>query len=124
MEDFEGDNQKNAEEAAGQRHGGPVGPDDERLFLEKCVGPTFDVGCGPGRLAGAPAGIGLVSERVRLRVGSVASVPFGWANVGVDAIEAIVETVGLCLTYVHEVDGRHVATLTTPQPRHPQGAKR
>lgn len=180
---------------------------DQRLFLDKCVGPTLDVGCGPGRLAGAlaakavpttgidvsaeavrqtrergaeaihgdvfespfgagirrwqhvlladgnigiggdpcrllsrirdfldpegdilvelaSAGVGLVRQQVRLRVGSVVSVPFGWANVGVDAIEAIAASVGLTLTYVHELDGRHVAALTTLQLGDPQGAKR
>lgn len=46
---------------------------DHALFLDRCVGPTLDVGCGPGRLAGAltargikTLGIDISLEAVRL----------------------------------------------------------
>lgn len=32
---------------------------DHRLFVDRCSGPTLDVGCGPGRLAEALAGRGV-----------------------------------------------------------------
>lgn len=32
---------------------GEASPADLALFVEPCTGPTLDVGCGPGRLAGA-----------------------------------------------------------------------
>lgn len=31
----------------------PPGPSDRSLFVDRCTGPTLDVGCGAGRLAGA-----------------------------------------------------------------------
>jgi SAM-dependent methyltransferase len=52
---------------------GEATPADLSLFVEPCHGPTLDVGCGPGRLAGALAssgievlGIDTSSEAVRL----------------------------------------------------------
>ncbi|MGC4111496.1 MAG: methyltransferase domain-containing protein [Nocardioides sp.] len=49
---------------------------DDRSLLELCVGPTVDIGCGPGRMAAAIAGSGrpvlgidIVPEAVRMSVG-------------------------------------------------------
>ncbi len=38
---------------ATHRWSGPASPSDLALFVDRCAGPTIDVGCGPGRLAGA-----------------------------------------------------------------------
>ncbi|ROR91875.1 methyltransferase domain-containing protein [Nocardioides aurantiacus] len=40
---------------------GRPSPSDERLFLDPCEGPTIDVGCGPGRLAGGLTDRGVVT---------------------------------------------------------------
>lgn len=54
---------------------GDAGPDD-RAILGLCMGPTVDIGCGPGRMAQALArtgrpvlGIDVVPEAVRLSLG-------------------------------------------------------
>lgn len=38
---------------ATHRWSGPASPSDLALFVDRCNGQTLDVGCGPGRLAGA-----------------------------------------------------------------------
>ncbi|GAA1865423.1 methyltransferase domain-containing protein [Brevibacterium marinum] len=43
---------------------------DHALFLDRCVGPTLDVGCGAGRLAGALAARG--SKALGIDISSVA----------------------------------------------------
>lgn len=55
---------------------------------------------------------GAVHEQVRLRIGRVLSVPFGWATVGIDAIDDVAYEAGLQVRDVHHAFGRSVAILT------------
>lgn len=57
-------------------------------------------------------GIGVVQERVQVRVGDRLSLPFSWARVGVDAIAEVAAAAGLCVKEVTTVAGRYVASLT------------
>lgn len=60
----------------------------------------------------ARPGIGVVRERVRLRVGERLSGPFVWAHVGIDAIGEVADAAGLCVRDLRCVAGRYVAVLT------------
>ena len=58
---------------AASRWAGEPSASDVALFVDPCVGPTLDVGCGPGRLSGALAsrgvdvmGVDISPEAVRL----------------------------------------------------------
>ncbi|MFC4145652.1 methyltransferase domain-containing protein [Micromonospora mangrovi] len=53
-----------------RRWHGPLEPALERL-VQRCVGPTVDLGCGPGRLTAALAARGLVALGVDVSAGAV-----------------------------------------------------
>lgn len=166
---------------------------DHALFLDHCMGPTLDVGCGAGRLTGAmtargkqavgidislaavklaqergavalhmsvfddvpdegrwqyalladgnigiggdpvrllqrirqlmrpdgsalvevdPPGMGLVHERVRLRIQGQLSGAFPWSQVDAEAIADVAGAAGFHGCRLHQHEGRYMATLT------------
>lgn len=64
-----------------------------------------------------PAANGVVRHRVRLRVHAMLTEPFAWASVGIDAIEAVAGSAGLCVEGMAHAAGRCVATLVAHAPR-------
>ncbi|MCY7402473.1 MAG: class I SAM-dependent methyltransferase [Nocardioides sp.] len=61
-------------------------------------------------------GISMVHEDVRLRVGEHTTAPFGWATVGVDALEEVAASADFTVTDVRHAAGRPVATLSHRAP--------
>lgn len=59
-----------------------------------------------------PPGKGLVYDRLRLRVGNRESAAFGWAFVGVDAIDDLAVAAGLSLVAVRGSGGRFIGVLS------------
>ena len=64
----------------------------------------------------ASDGISTVHEDVRLRVGEHTTAPFGWATVGVDALEEVAASADFTVTDVRHAAGRPVATLSHRAP--------
>jgi SAM-dependent methyltransferase len=56
-------------------------------------------------------GVGFVRERRRLRIDGQLSASFAWAEVGLDAIEAVAADAGMRVVGTRSVGGRHTATM-------------
>lgn len=62
----------------------------------------------------AGAGVGLVAEQRRLRVGDRQSAEFAWAVVGLDAIHEVAAAADLAIHEIRTVGQRHAVTLVRP----------
>ncbi len=62
----------------------------------------------------APPGIAVTSECIRLEFAGRHSLPFAWAYVGVDAIEALARTAGFAVAERWQDERRWFARLTAP----------
>jgi SAM-dependent methyltransferase len=89
---------------------GNVGMGGDPVRLLRRLVPLLGAGgtmlvevAGPGILGGR--------DRVRLRVGGVATEPFDWATVGLDDIEHVAALAGMAVSGVRTLSGRYVATL-------------
>lgn len=58
-----------------------------------------------------PVGTGLVRGRRRISVDGRLSAPFAWADVGLDAVEALARAARMHVVDVRTVGGRHAVTL-------------
>jgi SAM-dependent methyltransferase len=69
-----------------ERWAGRASEDDQALFVDKCVGPTIDLGCGPGRLVRALGerglnAVGVDSSAEAVRLARTHGLPVLWRNI-------------------------------------------
>jgi hypothetical protein len=61
-------------------------------------------------------GLGLVNESRRLRIDGQLSASFAWAQVGLDAIDAVAADAGMTVVSTRSAGGRHAATMVRTAP--------